>query len=91
MENIFFFLNETELLTDDLKNQNKKVYISIEKEKYFKDRIKDQNWELEYSKRVKEEKYHYYKENIKEKGDQWIETDKIPVICTICGEKIEGL
>ena len=33
----------------------------------------------------------YYKENIKEKGDQWIETDKIPVICTICGEKIEGL
>lgn len=73
------------------KCSDKKIYISIKKEEYFKDRIKGQSWELEYSKRVKEEKYQYYKENIREKGDLWIETDKLPLICTICGEKIEGL
>ena len=47
------------------------------------------NWELEYSKRVKEEKNQYYKENIKKNGDQWIETDKNYVKCNRCGEKIE--
>ena len=88
---IDYYQSMSPIIITKCKCSDKKVYISIEKEKYFKGRIKDQNWELEYSKRVKEEKYQYYKENIKEKGDQWIETDKIPVKCNRCGEKIEGL
>ena len=66
------------------------IYINIPKEKYFKGRINPDGWELEYSKRVKEEKNQYYKENIKKNGDQWtVASKKNYVICEECGEKIE--
>ena len=67
----------------------KRQYIIIPKEKYFKGRINPDWSELEFSKRVKEEKNQYYKENIKKNGDQWTVASKNYVICEECGEKIE--
>ena len=64
------------------------IYINIPKEKYFKGRVNSNGWELEYSKRVKEEKNQYYRENIKKDGDQWTEVQKNYVICENCGEII---
>ena len=52
---IDYYQSMSPIIITKCKCSDKKVYISIEKEKYFKDRIKDQSWELEYSKRVKEE------------------------------------
>ena len=65
------------------------IYINIPTEKYFRGWIDPDGWELEYSKRVKEEKNQYYKENIKKNGDQWTVASKNYVICEECGEKIE--
>ena len=47
------------------------------------------DWQLEYSKKVKEEKYRFYKENVISEGDIWIEYDKKEVICIECGKKLK--
>jgi len=66
-----------------------KIYLSIPKEIYFNGRIDGKNWELEYSKKVKEEKYQFYKKNIKKNSDQWIEIEKKEVFCKKCGKKLK--
>ena len=38
----------------------KNIYVSIPREVYFKEDMKNHDWQLEYSKRVKEEKYKFY-------------------------------
>ena len=51
--------------------------------------IQNHDWQLEYSKRVKEEKYKFYKENVISEGDIWIEYDKKEILCEKCGKNIE--
>ena len=70
-------------------NPKKKIYVSIPRELYFKEDIQNHDWQLEYSKRVKEEKYKFYKENVISEGDIWIEYDKKEVTCEKCNKKIE--
>ena len=70
-------------------NPKKKIYVSIPRELYFKEDIQNHDWQLEYSKRVKEEKYKFYKENVISEGDIWIEYDKKEILCKKCGKNIE--
>ena len=42
--------------------KKRKIYVSITREAYFNQRIAKEEWQLEYSKKVKEEKYRFYKE-----------------------------
>jgi uncharacterized protein YcnI len=67
----------------------KNIYVSIPREVYFKEDMKNHDWQLEYSKRVKEEKYKFYKENVISEGDIWIEYDKKGIFCEKCGKKVE--
>ena len=67
----------------------KKIYISIPREVYFKENMDNHDWQLEYSKKVKEEKYRFYKENVISEGDIWIEYDKKEIICQECGKKLK--
>ena len=67
----------------------KKIYVSIPREVYFKEDMANHDWQLEYSKKVKEEKYRFYKENVISEGDIWIEYDKKEVICKECGKKLK--
>ena len=65
---IDYYQSMSPIIITKCKCSDKKVYISIEKEKYFKDRIKDQNWELEYSKRVKEENTNITKKILRKRA-----------------------
>ena len=67
----------------------KKIYISIPRELYFKEGMQNHDWQLEYSKRVKEEKYEFYKENVISEGDIWIEYNKEEIQCEKCGKNVE--
>ena len=53
----------------------KKIYVSIPREVYFKEDMANHDWQLEYSKKVKEEKYRFYKENVISEGDIFINPD----------------
>ena len=70
-------------------DNNRRIYISIPRETYFKERLDQKEWQLEYSKRVKEEKYEFYKKNVISSGDQWVEYDNQQLKCGKCGKKIE--
>ena len=70
-------------------NPKKKIYVSIPRGLYFKEDIQNHDWQLEYSKRVKEEKYKFYKENVISEGDIWIEYNKEEILCEKCGKNIE--
>jgi len=70
-------------------DDKRRIYISIPKEVYFNQRISNKEWRLEYSKKVKEEKYRFYKENVISSGGQWVEYNKKPVICDKCGKSID--
>ena len=70
-------------------NPKKKIYVSIPRELYFKEDIQNHDWQLEYSKRVKEEKYKYYKENVISEGENWIEYDKKEILCKKSSKNIE--
>ena len=50
---IDYYQSMSPIIITKCKCSDKKVYISIEKEKYFKYRIKDQNWELNIQKELK--------------------------------------
>ena len=67
----------------------KKIYISIPRELYFKENLQNHDWQLEYSKRVKEEKYKFYKNNVISEGDIWIEYKNKDIYCEKCGKKIK--
>ena len=77
------------IITNCKCDSKKKIYISVPRELYFKEDIQNHDWQLEYSKRVKEEKYKFYKENVISEGDRWIENDKKDIICEKCGKKVK--
>ena len=66
-----------------------KLYINVPKEVYFKERIDTHDWQLEYSKKVKEEKYDFYRKNVLASGDHWIESGSEAIICKKCGKTLE--
>lgn len=70
-------------------DSKKKIYISIPRELYFKENLENHDWQLEYSKRVKEEKYKFYKNNVISEGDIWIEYNNKDIYCEKCGKKIK--
>jgi|TARA_B100000085_G_scaffold239010_1_gene228775 uncharacterized protein YcnI len=65
------------------------IYLSVPKERYFQGRINSEGWELEYSKRVKEEKYQFYKQNIRKSHEQWSDLSEKEPICEKCGKKLK--
>ena len=69
-------------------DKKRKIYVSITREAYFNQRIAKEEWQLEYSKKVKEEKYRFYKENVISSGDQWVEYDDKPIKCEKCGKLV---
>ena len=70
-------------------DKSRRIYVSIPRETYFKERVKNKEWQLEYSKRVKEEKYKFYKENVISSGDQRIEYENEKLVCKQCGKSIK--
>ena len=69
-------------------DKKRKIYVSITREAYFNQRIAKEEWQLEYSKKVKEEKYRFYKENFISSGDECVEYDDKPIKCEKCGKLV---
>ena len=69
-------------------DDKRRIYISIPREIYFNERISSNEWQLENSKRVREEKHRFYKENVISSGEQWAEYDNKPIKCDKCGKTI---